>query len=116
MLRKTRPWAALVAVLVLGACSALPAAPIWPHLRHAAAPDVRSDASLGLPADAKLTGYLRVGDINGAALLGPPPATDSLRGRADRETYLATRTLAGSPRWTEAKRDDDIWNGGALGR
>lgn len=71
------------------------------------------DASLGVPKDNKLTGYFSANPIDGKALLGPPPAPDSLRGRADRERYEETRAMAGSPRWAEATKDDDIWGAGA---
>jgi len=109
MLRDHRRLGALAAALGLSACSGL-ASPH--HALHAAA-----DQGLGVPANsAGLTGYLHAGDIDGTALLGPPPAPDSLRGRADRELYEADRKLAGTPRWAEAVRDDDIWKGGALRR
>jgi len=67
-------------------------------------------------APAKLTGYLTPGDIDGQTVIGPPPAADSPRGKADRSIYLETRALAGSPRWRLATRDNDLWNGGALER
>lgn len=98
--------AGLAVVLALSACSAVPAGP----------KPVAQDASLRIPGGAKLSGYFAANPIDGAALLGPPPAPDSLRGRADRELYEETRKLAGSPRWTEATKDDDLWNGGALRR
>jgi acid phosphatase (class A) len=109
MLRDHRPLAGFALALALGACSVLP------HIGpQAAGPVARS---LGVPADhGGLSGYLKVGDIDGAALLGPPPAPDSLRGRADRELYEADRKLAGTPRWADAILDDDIWKGGALRR
>ena len=111
MLRDHRRLAALSVTLALGACPALPFAQLGPH---AAGP---VDTSLGVPADhGGLTGYLKASDIDGAALLGPPPAPDSLRGHADRELYEADRKLAGTPRWAEAILDDDIWKGGALRR
>jgi acid phosphatase (class A) len=106
MLRDHRLLAGLAVTLALSACSALPAGdkPV-------------ADASLGVPADAgKLTGYFAANPIDGAALLGPPPAPDSLRGRADRELYEQNRKLEGAPRWAEAIKDDDIWAGGALRR
>ncbi|WP_309642956.1 phosphatase PAP2 family protein [Phenylobacterium sp.] len=95
--------AALVALLT--ACSAL--AP--------AAPPV--DPSLAAPLNpipTTLTGYLSKDDLNGAALLGPPPTPDSLQGKADRARYLETRSLEGSPRWAQAIVDNDLWGGGAL--
>jgi acid phosphatase (class A) len=65
-----------------------------------------------LPTD--LTGYLAEGDLDGAALLGPPPAPESLIGQADRARYEETRALAGSPRWKQAVVENDLWGGGAL--
>ncbi len=65
-----------------------------------------------LPTD--LTGYLAHGDIDGATLLGPPPAPGSLIGQADRARYEETRALAGSPRWKQAVVENDLWGGGAL--
>jgi len=67
-------------------------------------------------AEPKLTGYLSPGDLDGQTVIGPPPAPDSPRGQADRATYLQTRSLAGSPRWAQAIRDNDLWTGGALQR
>jgi acid phosphatase (class A) len=106
MLRHHRLLAGFAAVLALSACSAVPASP----------PPAAQDLSLRVPDGAKLSGYLAVNPIDGAALLGSPPASESLRGRADRELYEQTRALEGSPRWAEAVKDDDIWGGGALRR
>lgn len=64
----------------------------------------------------KLTGYMQKGELDGAQILGPPPAPDSPQGKADRATYLADRQLAGSKRWSLAQRDDDLWQGGAAHR
>lgn len=113
MIHISKPFAAAMAVasLALAACSALQ--PIALRPAHAAAP---ADASLAAPSPTKLTGYLTAQAIDGKALLGPPPAPDSLRGQADREAYLRTRGLVGSPRWAAAIRDNDIWAGGALER
>jgi acid phosphatase (class A) len=97
--------AAGFAALALTACSAVPAPKPGP-----------ADASLGVPKANKLAGYFASNPIDGAALLGPPPSPDSLRGQADRQRYEETRALAGSPRWIEATKDDDIWGGGALRR
>jgi acid phosphatase (class A) len=74
------------------------------------------DPSMASPTPTKLTGYLAAGDINGQTVIGPPPALDSPRGKADRTIYLDTRALAGSPRWAQAAKDNDLWNGGALER
>jgi acid phosphatase (class A) len=63
-----------------------------------------------------LKGYLAEGALDGLALLPPPPAPDSPRGKADRAYYETTRGMAGSPRWGAAQQDDDLWRGGALKR
>jgi acid phosphatase (class A) len=68
------------------------------------------------PPRVKLHGYLAANDIDGAAVIGSPPAMDSIRGRADRDTYLETRKFVGSRRWTQAIKDDDLWKGGAVER
>ncbi|HEY2357236.1 MAG TPA: phosphatase PAP2 family protein [Phenylobacterium sp.] len=74
------------------------------------------DPSMAGPTPSKLTGYLSAGDLDGQTVIGPPPATDSPRGKADRTIYLETRALEGSARWKQAIRDNDLWNGGALER
>lgn len=66
------------------------------------------------PIPTTLIGYLQPGDLDGASLLGPPPAPDSLTGRADRARYEETRALEGSPRWKQAQTENDLWGGGAL--
>ncbi|HET6969873.1 MAG TPA: phosphatase PAP2 family protein, partial [Phenylobacterium sp.] len=92
------------AVLSLGAAPAAHAP--RPHL----------DPSLAGPTPTKLVGYLKKDDIDGRTVIGPPPAPDSPRGKADRTIYLDTRGLAGSPRWAQAVKDNDLWTGGALER
>ncbi|THD77941.1 MAG: phosphatase PAP2 family protein [Phenylobacterium sp.] len=73
------------------------------------------------PADATpirngLIGYMHKGELDGEAILGPPPAMDSAQGKADRAIYLQARALAGTPRWKLAQRDNDLWTGGAVNR
>jgi acid phosphatase (class A) len=54
-------------------------------------------------------GYLKTGmNLDGAAIVGPPPAPDSPRGKADRATFEATRKLAGTPAWDKAIADADL--------
>lgn len=54
-------------------------------------------------------GYLaKEGAPNAAAFLPPPPAEDSLRAQDDRAVYGATRALEGSPRWAQARADNEI--------
>lgn len=61
-------------------------------------------------------GYLKAADIDGATILGPPPAAGSPQDRADRATYEETRALEGSARWKTAIQDNDLWGGGAMKR
>lgn len=68
------------------------------------------------PVRGQLTGYLKTDDIDAEAVIGPPPAPQSPGGQADRTVYLETRSLAGSARWAEAVRDNDLWRGGAVER
>jgi len=75
------------------------------------------DESLAAPLNpipTNLTGYLSEGDLDGATLLGPPPAPTSLTGQADRAHYEETRALEGGARWKQAIVDNDLWGGGAL--
>jgi acid phosphatase (class A) len=67
-------------------------------------------------APPKTKGYLAKNDIDGEAVIGAPPAMDSIQGQADRATYLETRKQAGSARWALAVKDNDLWNGGAMER
>jgi acid phosphatase (class A) len=98
--------AAGAAVLMLGAAP----------MPHAPAHRPPVDPSLTGPTPIKLTGYLAPGDIDGQTVIGPPPAPDSPRGRADRTIYLENRRLDGTARWKQATVDNDLWNGGALER
>jgi len=107
MIQGLRPLAAAAAALSLAACAMLP------QLSAKPPEDVSLSAATG-PIPTQLTGYLAAGDLDGAALLGPPPAPESLRGQADRAQYNETRSMAGSARWTQAIADNDIWAGGAL--
>lgn len=61
-------------------------------------------------------GYLKAADLDGTAILGPPPAAGSPQDRADRATYEETRALEGTPRWKTAIQDNDLWRGGAMKR
>jgi len=103
----------LIRYLVTGAGLA---AAIAAGAAFAQAPARPADLKAGAPAAGKLHGYLAADDIDGEAVMGPPPAMDSIRGQADRQTYLETRKLAGSARWAQAIQDNDLWNGGAVVR
>lgn len=74
-----------------------------------------ADTSMG-PPPAKVAGYLGAESLDGASILGPPPAPDSAHGKADRAQFDETRALEGSPRWKTAIQDNDLWGGGALKR
>ena len=107
MIRHLTTFAGLALAAGLAACAATTASS--PQLV-----DESLDAPLVNPIPTSLTGYLAQGVIDGAALLGPPPAPDSLTGQADRARYEETRALAGSPRWKQAVVENDLWGGGAL--
>jgi len=92
------------ALLALAACTV------------AAPPPPPADLSMAQPVATRLTGYLRPGDLDGRAILGPPPAADSAQGKADRAIYEQTRALDGSARWKLAQSDNDLWTGGAMHR
>lgn len=49
--------------------------------------------------------YLARGVYDGRKAVPPPPAADSAIDRQDRATFLATRRLKDSPRWTLAQSD-----------
>lgn len=85
--------------LALAACSAPASAPLLLN-----------------PPPTDATGYLTADALDGAALLGPPPAPDSLDGKADRAVFEETRSLKDSPRWKQAIVDNDLWGGGAMKR
>jgi acid phosphatase (class A) len=61
------------------------------------------------PPTAKAAGYLTAAETPDAtALLGPPPRGASGTGRGDLATYLATRKLQGTARWSLATRDAEF--------
>jgi len=68
------------------------------------------------PAPTGLKGYLAADALDGKAILPPPPAADSPTAKGDRATYEDLRALAGTPRWIQARRDNDLWTGGAQKR
>lgn len=54
-------------------------------------------------------GYLAKHDApNAAAFLPPPPQAGSLREQDDIAVYRATRTLKDTPRWAQARADNEI--------
>lgn len=74
-----------------------------------------ADPSLGPPAKSE-TGYFRTSPLDGKAVLGPPPAPDSPRGKADQAVFEQTRALKDTRRWKVAIQDNDLWQGGAIER
>ncbi|KSB87282.1 acid phosphatase [Caulobacter vibrioides] len=54
-------------------------------------------------------GYLTLAEpFDAPGIVGPPPAPDSPRGKADRAAYDDTRKLAGTPAWDKAIADADL--------
>jgi acid phosphatase (class A) len=74
------------------------------------------DPAAAHPVKTRLTGFMQKGELDGASIIGPPPAPDSAQGQADRAIFMADRALSGSPRWKLAQRDNDLWTGGAAHR
>ena len=89
MIRSFSIVAGLAMAAGLAACAAT-SAPDAPPVDESLAPAPLNP----LPTD--LTGYLAEGDLNGAALLGPPPTPQSLTGQADRARYGAVVAAARS--------------------
>lgn len=58
-------------------------------------------------------GYLSAA-MDGAALVGPPPAAGSPEDLAEKGYYAETRAMAGTPRWAQASADAEL-TPGALG-
>lgn len=56
------------------------------------------------------TGYLAPEALpDSLVLLGPPPAVDSREAAAERDYFIATRALAGAPRWAQAAADAEAF-------
>ena len=61
------------------------------------------------PGSGYLAGYLGPERLpDSAALLPPPPSAGDAREAADLQRHLETRALAGSARWEEAHRDNEL--------
>ncbi|MDP1738594.1 MAG: phosphatase PAP2 family protein [Caulobacter sp.] len=64
----------------------------------------------GLAQSQTPSGYLAVEALpDSLVILGPPPASDSAEAAAERANFLATRALAGTPRWTQAAVDNELF-------
>ena len=61
-------------------------------------------------------GYLPAGSIDAARVVGPPPEAGSPAEAADIAAYQAGAALAGTPRWDQAREDDDLDMGVVLKR
>jgi acid phosphatase (class A) len=58
------------------------------------------------PAQPRFTGYLGAQGVpNSIAILPPPPVEGSPEAQNDLAVFMATRKLAGTPRWTLAAKD-----------
>ena len=64
---------------------------------------------LGVSASAQddLPSYLPAGSIDAARVIGPPPEAGSLAEAADIAAYQAAAAGVGTPRWIQAREDDD---------
>jgi acid phosphatase (class A) len=99
--------AATVGGLALAGCSS--DGLLDPFKRHAAAsmPVATTPPSAGWVKPP--TGYLEGdGGVDAATIIGPPPAPDSPRGKAERAQFDETRKLVNTPTWTQAIADADL--------
>ena len=87
--------------LILASCAALDATP------PSKAPVATTPSSAGWTKPPP--GYLAGGgDIDATVILGPPPAPESPRGRAERKQFEETRKLVNTPAWSQAIADADL--------
>jgi acid phosphatase (class A) len=101
----------MLLVATLGGALLMGCSPVQEMFSKAAAPKAAPYAMS--PSTASWTkppaGYLKTGmNLDGAAIVGPPPTPDSPRGKADQATFEATRALAGTPAWDKAIADADL--------
>jgi acid phosphatase (class A) len=74
----------------------------------AAQPQPESPWGPSAVAQAWAEPYLPEGAIDAVTLLGPPPDPDSPRGMADWIYYQGSRSMQGTPLWTQAIADNDL--------
>lgn len=87
-------WIGALALCVLSACAT------------ARPPQAPSAPPASLPSRTKPAAYLTLAQIpRMVEVLPPAPLAGTARYQADREIFLATRALKGSPRWALATRD-----------
>ena len=98
---------AFAAGLALASCSALPSVPnpFAAHAPKAAVATTPPSAGWVKPPPGYLEGN---GGIDATVILGPPPAPDTPRGKADRATFDETRKLVNTPAWSQAIADADL--------
>lgn len=77
---------------------------------------VAAVAICGLAQAADPQGYLPVGSIDAARVVGPPPEAGSTAEAADIAAYRAGAELVGTPRWDQAREDDNLEMGVVLKR
>lgn len=102
----TRNWLAPVALtgLLVAGCSALE--PVREVFTKPVTPMVAEGSSSWAEPP---PGYL--GDhpgLDSALMIGPPPAPDSPRAKAERRNFATTRALVNTPTWTQAIADADL--------
>lgn len=97
---------ALIAVALAGLPTAS-CAPLQDLFSPPAGPVAQTQTSASWTPPPK--GYLGADTgLDGAAIVGPPPAPNSPRGKADRQTFNDTRKFAGTPTWARAIADADL--------
>ena len=62
----------------------------------------------GIAQAADPQGYLPTGAIDATRVIGPPPQAGSPAEAADIAAYQAAAAAVGTPRWIEAREDDDL--------
>jgi acid phosphatase (class A) len=76
-----------------------------------AAPAATPSAASPRPA-----GYLTAAELpDSLVIVGPPPEPGSLRDKADRDAFDASRALEASPRWKQAQQDVELFGDKAHG-
>jgi len=100
--------AAVASGLALAGCSAIDGLPN--PFAHSAAPAAQvattpPSAGWVKPPPGYLPGN---GGIDAAAIIGPPPAPDSPRGKAERAQFNETRKLVNTEAWSRAIADADL--------
>lgn len=97
--------------LALAGCSAIDGLPNpFPHGATAATPGSAQVATTAPSAGwvKPPPGYLPAGAIDAATIIGPPPAPDSPRAKAERAQFAETRKLANTDAWSQAIADADL--------